>query len=332
MKKLSVIVFLTVMVLLQVAHFNVQGQTVTNRYSMKLNQNEDGTYSLKNKIMYEDILDMETIEDLTTPYTYQPNKLTADLYSNTRTEIRTYKSYESYDLKLAIDKAETDSPAPVMFFCHGGGWSRGSFKSGKTLARYLAQQYGITCVRISYTLANQPGAKIEVSIEDVMDAVKYISENAESLNVDPERIGFYGSSAGGHLSACAAMKCKETKVFVGNAGVYDLTVADAVVNTKSEIRKAYFRQLDPEVLRAASPINMIPKKKKIAVQLYHGTGDITVKCAQSKLFAEKLKKANRKSIVELVIYENYGHNLNNTTSDKMEEIFFKTAQFIAQNL
>ena len=332
MRNAFIIVCIAMMSFLQATELNAQKtQKITNKYSMKLIQNEDGSYSLENESKYAAILDLKSIPELTIPYKNKYDRLTSDLYDKTETEIRTYKTYESYELKIAIDKAVTDSPAPVMFCIHGGGWANGTFNSHRTLARYLAQQHGITCVRISYTLAKQPGANIEVSIADVLDAVKYISDNAESLNVDPSRIGFLGGSAGGHLAACAAMKCKEAKVLVGYAGVYDLTTANAIVKTKSKSRIEYFKQRDPEVLKAASPIHIIPRKKKIAAQLYHGTADITVEVEQSKAFAEKLKKANKKSSIDLAIYENYDHTMS-SRSDKVEEIFFRTAQFIAENL
>ncbi len=332
MKTRSIIICLTMWLLMPATHALAQEKTLTNRYSMKLTQNEDGSYSLQKRERYAKIIDLDAIEDLTIPYKHVNDKLTSKLYKNTETEIRTYKKHESYELQLAIDKAVTEKPAPVMFFCHGGGWERGSFESSKSLSRYLAQQHGITCVRISYTLATQPGAHVEVSINDVMDAVKYICDNAESLNIDPKRIGFYGTSAGAHLAACAAMKCKDSKVLIGYSGIYDLTTAAITTRAKTEIRKAYFGQLDQSVLRAASPAYMIPAKKAIAAQLYCGTGDITVEWSQSKEFANKLTKANKSNKIELLVYENYDHNLSAKSSDKMEEIFFKTAQFVAENL
>lgn len=332
MKTRSIIICLTMMLFMTATHCFAQESNLTNRYSMKLTKNDEGSYSLQKRERYAKIIDLDAIEDLTVPYTYVNDRLTSKLYKNTETEIRTYKKHESYELQLAIDKAVTENPAPVMFFCHGGGWERGSFESSKSLSRYLAQQHGITCVRVSYTLANQPGAHVEVSIQDIMDAVKYICDNAGSLNIDPERIGFYGTSAGAHLAACAAMKNENAKVLIGYSGIYDLTTAAITTRAKTEMRKAYFGQLDPKVLKNASPAYMIPKKQKIAAQLYCGTGDITVEWSQSKDFADKLKNADKRNKIDLVVYENYDHNLSSKGSDKMEEIFFKTAEFIAENL
>lgn len=332
MRTKTIIILSVVMTICSMAGCFAQEKAATNRYSMKLTRNDDGTYSLQKKERYAKIINLDAIEDLTVPYTHQNDKLTSKLYKKAETEVRTYKKYDTYELQLAIDKIATDKPAPVMFFCHGGGWERGSFESSKSLSRYLAQQHGITCVRISYTLANQQGAHVDVSINDVLDAVRYITENASELNIDPERIGFFGTSAGAHLAACAAMKSKNAKVFVGYSGIYDLTTAAITTRAKTEIRKAYFGQLEESVLRKASPAHMIPKKKEIAAQLYCGTGDITVEWSQSKDFAEKLTKAKKDNKIELVVYENYDHNLAAKSSDKMEEIFFKTAQFIVDNL
>lgn len=332
MKRKTIIILSVLMTIMNVVVGFAQDKTVTNRYSMKLTANEDGTYSLQKKERYAKLINIDAIEDLTVPYVHQNNKLTSKLYKEAETEVRTYKKYDSYELQLAIDKVATEKPAPVIFFCHGGGWERGSFESSKSLSKYLAQQHGIVGVRVSYTLANQPDAHVEVSITDVMDAVKYITEHAAELNIDPKRIGFLGTSAGAHLAACAAMKTENAKVLIGYSGIYDLTTAAITTRAKSETRKAYFGQLEETVLRKASPAHMIPKKKSIAAQLYCGTADITVECSQSKDFADKLTKAKKTNKIELLVYENYDHNLSAKSSDKMEEIFFKTAQFIVENL
>ncbi|MDE6711292.1 MAG: prolyl oligopeptidase family serine peptidase, partial [Alistipes sp.] len=78
------------------------------------------------------------------------------------------------------------------------------------------------------------------------------------------------------------------------------------------------------------PINLIPKKKAPAALLFCGTADITVECAQSKAFAEALHRRGAK--VDLEVYENYDHNLSAKASDKMEEVFFKTVDFLTENL
>lgn len=303
-----------------------QQSVPTNRYGMKLEQNADGTYSLQKEKRYAKILNLSEISDLYVPYTHVNDRLTGKLYNKVETVEIEYKG----SLKIAVDKAKSDVPSPVLFFCHGGGWARGNFDASRSLTKYLAQNHGITGVRIEYTLAPEPGANVQVSIQDVLDAVQYIRDHAAELNVDPSRMAFGGTSAGAHLAACAAMKTPEAKVFFGYSGIYDLTTAAIVQKTKDEQRIGYFCDRDEKVLRDASPLYLIPKKTGIAAQLFCGTGDITVEYSQSEAFADELRR--HKAKVDLQVYKYYDHGLNAKASDKMEEIFFKTVDFVVENL
>lgn len=306
-----------------------QEKTITNRYAMKMTQNADGTYSLQQAKKYARFMDVTTIPDVFTPYTHVNNRLTSKLYKGVRSEDIVYKKHDGYELILTVDFAETAESAPFMIYVHGGGWARGNNGSSKSLSQYLAKQKGITGVRVSYTLAPQPGATVEVSIQDIKDALKYVQDHAKELNVNPDVYGFLGTSAGGHLAGVGAMS-SQAKVFVGYSGIYDLETAAIVQKTKNEERIGYFCDRDAKVLSQASPINLIPKKNAPTTMLVCGTCDVTVECQQSEEMAKALKK--RGAQVELLEYQYYDHNLTSKSSDKMEEIFFKTADFITQYL
>lgn len=321
-----------------------QAQTITNRYAMKLDANPDGTYSLQKRDRYEKLVDLSKIDDLLVPYTHQNDKLTGKLYNKVETTEYVYKHHNGYDLVLYVDQAVSDAPTPWVVYCHGGGWARGNADAGRSFTKYLAQQHKITGVRVEYSLAPQEGANVEVSLQDVLDAVKYIQDNAEKFNVKPNCIGFAGASAGAHLAACAAMKCQDVKVFVGYSGIYDLTTAVICNKTRDEERIRYFKgnvgsdskgrvkpEYDEAVLRAFSPAYLINKKHPVAAQLYCGTADITVECTQSQEFASALQRVKGNK-VELLVYPYYDHNLSAKASDKMEEIFFKSVDFIVENL
>ena len=303
----------------------------TNRYSMKLQPNDDGTYTLLNEKRYAKIVDLTQIEDLLVPYVHQNQRLSGRDYKGVETREAVYKRHGDYELTLSIDLAVSDTPAPVVFYFHGGGWERGNNGALRVQSQYMAKQHGVTGVRVNYSLATQSGATVKVSIEDVKDAVQYIRDHAQELNIDPSRMGFVGTSAGAHLAAVGAMTTPEAKVFVGYSGIYDLETAAITTRAKKEPRVTYFCGKDPKVLRDASPVNLIPKKGQPAALLFCGTADITVECAQSRIFAEALKKKGAGNI-ELAVYENYDHNLSSKSSDKMEEIFFRTMEFLSANL
>lgn len=327
MRKVTTILFL--MALAITANAQDANKTITNRYAMKMTENADGTYSLQQAKKYARIIDVNTIPDVYVPYTHVNNRLTGKLYKGVRTQDIVYKKYKDYELVLTVDFAETAEPAPFMLYVHGGGWARGNNGSSRSLSQYLAKQKGITGVRVSYTLAPQSGANVNVSIQDIKDALKYVQDHAKELNVNPNVYGFLGTSAGGHLAGVGAMTSK-AKLFVGYSGIYDLETAAIVQKTKDPQRIAYFCDRDSKVLHNASPINLIPKKNIPATMLVCGTCDVTVECGQSEAFAKALK--DKGGVCDLQEYQYYDHNVSSKTSDKMEEIFFKTADFIIQNL
>lgn len=303
----------------------------TNRYAMKLEANADGSYSLLNEQRYAKLVDLSKIDDLLVPYEHVNDRLSSRDYRGVETRDVVYTTHDGYTLSLTVDLAVSDQPTPVVFYLHGGGWERGNNSALRIQSQYMAKQHGVTGVRLNYTLAPQEGATVLVSIQDVQAAVQYIRDHAKEFNIDPSRMGFVGTSAGAHLAAAGAMTTPEAKAFVGYSGIYDLETAAISSRAKKEPRVTYFCGKDPKVLRAASPINLIPKKPRLAVLLFCGTADTTVEYEQSTRFAQALKSKGDKQ-VEVKIYENYDHNLNAKASDKMEEIFFLTMDFLAANL
>lgn len=308
-----------------------QAKVPTNRYSMKLEAHDNGTYTLMNEERYAKLVDLSKIDDLLVPYEHRNDRLSGRDYKGVEVREVVYKTYGDYSLTLAIDMAESDKPTPVVFYVHGGGWERGNNGSLRVQSQYMAKQHGVTGVRVSYTLAPQTGATVEVSIRDIEDAVQYVRDHARELNIDPSRMGFVGTSAGAHLAAAGAMKTPEAKAFVGYSGIYDLSTAAISSRAKREQRVNYFCGKDPKVLRDCSPVNMIPKKRQPAALLFCGTADTTVEHSQSEEFAAALRSKGAKN-VEVKVYENYDHNLSAKASDKMEEIFFLTMDFLAANL
>lgn len=328
MKKM---ILFAVLICIATAGVFAQEKVPTNRYAMKLKAEADGSYTLLNANRYAKFIDLSGLEDLLVPYEHQNNRLSSKDYKGVEVKEVIYRTHEGYELQLAIDVAVSDQPSPVMFFVHGGGWARGTNASSRSLSQYLAKQNGITGVRVQYSLAPQPNANVEVSIADIEAAVEYIRRHASELNIDHTRMGFYGTSAGAHLAGVGAMKTPEAKVFVGVSGIYDLATAAICMRSKQEERINYFCQRDPTVLRTSSPQQLIPKRTQCAVLLFCGTADITVECEQSRNFADALKRKGAKEVT-LAVYDYYDHNLSSKSSDKMEEIFFRTVDFIDAHL
>lgn len=85
---------------------------------------------------------------------------------------------------------------PVIVFIHGGAWRSGD-KSTCPIVHLAAEGYGV--VSIDYRLTDK--AVFPAQIHDCKGAIRWVRANANKYGFDPDRIGAWGSSAGGHLVA-----------------------------------------------------------------------------------------------------------------------------------
>jgi len=102
------------------------------------------------------------------------------------------------ELKLNIirPKASPKTPLPVVVWIHGGAWLAGSKEGLQTLP--LAEA-GYFTASIEYRLSQE--AKFPAQIEDCKCAIRFLRAKAKEYGIDPDRIGVWGPSAGGHLVA-----------------------------------------------------------------------------------------------------------------------------------
>ncbi len=108
-------------------------------------------------------------------------------------------------IRLYVPRQELALPAPVLLFCHGGGFVTGDLDVYDTACRALANRAACLVVSVAYRLA--PEHPYPAANEDVWAALKWLS-HATEINADPQRIAVGGDSAGGLLAAWAAQKAK----------------------------------------------------------------------------------------------------------------------------
>lgn len=105
---------------------------------------------------------------------------------------------ESGPLQADVYIPHGDGPFPAMIVVHGGAWATGTKTQLSGIAQGLAK-LGYTAAAIGYRLA--PQDKFPAQVYDCQAAVRWLRANAARFKVDPDRIGGYGYSAGGHLVA-----------------------------------------------------------------------------------------------------------------------------------
>lgn len=90
----------------------------------------------------------------------------------------------------------------AMVVCPGGGYNILAYDlEGTEICEWL-NNIGVTAVLLKYRVPRREGReKHAAPLQDVQRAIGYVRAHAEKLDIDPNRIGVMGFSAGGHLSA-----------------------------------------------------------------------------------------------------------------------------------
>ena len=101
-----------------------------------------------------------------------------------------------------------DQTLGALVYLHGGGWVIGDIDTHDTLCRLLSNQSGCAVYSVDYRLA--PESPFPGPANDALAATRWVFDNAESLSIDPLRIGIGGDSAGGNLSAVACLAMRDS--------------------------------------------------------------------------------------------------------------------------
>ena len=234
---------------------------------------------------------------------------------------------------LLMDLAVPDAAGPVgvVVWLHGGGWFTGDRHLGPDPEAF-AQRSGLAMATIEYRLSGQ--ALFPAQLHDVRAAVRHLRAHAGDLGVDPDAIGLWGSSAGGHLAALAGVtghlavlpgedvpgggpSAAVTAVMEGYGPVdlarvvaeFDLPVPALAGANAPEARLIGGPPADrPDAARSASPLTYVSAAAPPFL-IAHGTADVLVRSTQSELLHRALLDAG--AVSTLVLLEGYRHGFLN---------------------
>jgi acetyl esterase/lipase len=217
------------------------------------------------------------------------------------------------DLYMPPAATSTARPAPVAMYVHGGGilGDRKTYGLGASLANPdgalfspLLQQLnarGFVVGSIDYRLP--PGTPWPAQIEDAKCAVRFLRAHAADLDIDPERIGVWGSSGGGLLASLLGLtgpqagfdrgqyleQSSAVQAVVDMFGGADLNdFDDAPPFGKFVLQNAFGSST--EVRRSASPIIYVDPGAPPFLIL-QGSEDLMVHPRQSVKLAQRLHSA-----------------------------------------
>jgi len=209
---------------------------------------------------------------------------------------------------------------PLLIYIHGGGWRSGNKSGGTGFMDFPALlDAGFTITSIDYRLA--PEYKMPAMIEDVKCAVRSFRAHAADYNIDPNHIGAWGVSAGGHLVSMLGTSDESAGFDVGEYLEYSSRV-QAVVDMfgpadfltfpfsghSSMVASNVFGTTDSSapIFASASPVTYISADDPPFLIL-QGDADQTVPLSQSQEFYDKL--AGTGVDTQLIIVEGGEHGL-----------------------
>jgi len=206
----------------------------------------------------------------------------------------------SQSLDLFIPGNPT-KPLPVVVWIHGGAWKAGDKKFCPAMP-LLNRGYAVAS--LNYRLSQE--AIFPAQIHDCKAALRWLRANAQKYHLDPNRIGVWGGSAGGHLVALLGTSggVKELEGDEGNLKYSSRVQAVCDWFGPSDFTSIRSQAADGPVAALLGGIASEAKQKAILASpvtyvnkanppflIMHGDKDPTVPFQQSELLYDKLKKA-----------------------------------------
>jgi acetyl esterase/lipase len=256
-----------------------------------------------------------------------------------------YSNPDDQHLQLNMARPKKGAgPFPAVICIHGGGFRAGTRESFNGLCLQLADR-GYVAVTVSYRLA--PKYQFPAAVYDVKAAVRWMRANAAKYQIDPDRIGTTGGSAGGHLAQFLGVT-SGVKKFEGDGGNSEYSSSvKCVVNFygPSDFTKSYDASVDAkDVLPLflggnleqerhrhieSSPLYWVTPEAAPTL-FVHGTKDAYVAHEQAEWIVARMKAADVEAT--LMTIEDGDHGFRTSSPEVKEKIEKSRFEFFERHL
>lgn len=250
------------------------------------------------------------------------NKIPGEIKAQDYTEKETVKDGKVQSTTLVttptltvfLPKESKPSQTAVVIFPGGGYMHLAIDKEGTKVAEWF-NSLGIVAFVLKYRLPSDLIMKDKTigPLQDAQESIRYIRQNASKWNIDPNKVGVLGFSAGGHLASTLAThyddKVYETASKVSARPDFALLIYP-VISMQNEITHKGSQTNLLGQNPSSELIDSFSNEKKVTAQtpptfLIHATDDGAVLPENSINYYLALKK--NKVTAELHLYENGGH-------------------------
>jgi len=208
----------------------------------------------------------------------------------------------------------TKANGTAIIICPGGGYKRLAIShEGNDVANWLNEN-GIIGVVLKYRLPNDTIMKNKMigPLQDIKESIRIVRRNATKWNINPNKIGVMGFSAGGHLASTVATHINE-KVYdtdTVNARpdftclIYPVISMDLKITHKGSRRNLLGENPEQKFVNAFSSEQQVTHNTPPAF-IVHSADDSSVPVENSINYFLALKSKNVRA--ELHIYQKGGH-------------------------
>lgn len=234
-------------------------------------------------------------------------------------EREVYKTVGDVQIPLYIFQPpinEATKPRAAIVFFFGGGWTSGTPQQFEQHCNYSATR-GMVAITADYRVASRHGVKAVECVRDGQSAIRWVRQNAERLNINPNQIVAAGGSAGGHVAACTGLLDDLTneadQATISTRPNAMALFNPAVVLADVEGKDDFFSNrniADRMGVKAEdlSPYHHIREDAPPTI-IFHGTGDTTVPYWTVERFTQKMRANGNRC--ELKSFANQPHGFFN---------------------
>ncbi|MGC9941694.1 MAG: GDSL-type esterase/lipase family protein [Verrucomicrobiota bacterium] len=246
-----------------------------------------------------------------------------------------YANVDGHSLKLDLYvPANVPAPVPLIVDVHGGGWM--SLDKNEMIARGMIQ-HGFAVASIDYRLSEV--AIFPAQIYDCKAAVRWLRAHAGEYGYNPDKIGAWGDSAGGHLVSLLGLTADHPELegsegnpnissrvqavcdFYGPSDLWttDHHLADAVANNAVPRLLGGLIEHNLDKARRASPLFYV-SSNACPFLIEHGDHDPLVPLEQSIALNAALLNAGVPS--QLYVVKGGGHGFGEPHAYELVLAFF----------